>query len=210
MNLQVEGTITEEGTGVALTSTASVAVTTTLSTITFERVDTYYKPGIPLFGEVKLVDGANVPMANETIEIRVFKLRTSYTTDDQGRAQFSVYIVKSTDESITIQAHYKSEAQCSDEHWISPDHESASRSVRRFYSPSQSYLHIESISGTLSCGHVQPVRVHYVLNRDVMKEEKVVFHYLNPGNCCLPLTELQFLAPLTHDTFQHSLEEAFK
>lgn len=39
--------------GVELTGTASTMIITTLSTTTFENVDSYYKPGIPFIGQVR-------------------------------------------------------------------------------------------------------------------------------------------------------------
>nr|XP_034960986.1 alpha-2-macroglobulin-like [Zootoca vivipara] len=105
MKLEVEGKIVEEGTGVELTGNAFSTITATLSTVTFENVDTYYKPGIPLFGQAKLVDGANVPIANKTVEIRVDQSghRANYTTDHQGTFRFAVDTTNYTDSSIRIQ-----------------------------------------------------------------------------------------------------------
>ncbi|XP_034963191.2 alpha-2-macroglobulin-like isoform X1 [Zootoca vivipara] len=179
MNLKVEGKIAEEGTGVELTGMASTMITTTLSTITFEKVDSYYKSGIPFTGQVKLVDAAKAPIANETIQIRVHLTGTStnYITDDQGRAQFSIDTDNFTGPELSILASYKPNSAC-EQGWISPHHQGASRSAGRFYSPSQSYLHIERVPGTLSCGQTQTLRVHYILNPAVVKEQEMVFYYL--------------------------------
>ncbi|XP_053235636.1 alpha-2-macroglobulin-like [Podarcis raffonei] len=180
MKLEVEGKIVEEGTGVELTGNAFSTITSTLSTVTFEKVDTYYKPGIPLFGQAKLVDGASVPMANKTVEIRVDQSghRINYTTDHQGVFQFSVDTTSLTDSSIRIQAIYNSGLVCHEWGWLSPHHQGASHSASRFYSPSESYLHIEPVPGTLSCGHTQPVRVHYSLKPGLVEDKKIHFHYL--------------------------------
>ncbi|XP_060124959.1 alpha-2-macroglobulin isoform X2 [Zootoca vivipara] len=180
MKLEVEGKIVEEGTGVELTGNAFSTITATLSTVTFENVDTYYKPGIPLFGQAKLVDGANVPIANKTVEIRVDQSghRANYTTDHQGTFRFAVDTTNYTDSSIRIQAIYNSDVACHEWGWLSPNHQSASHSASRFYSPSESYVHIEPIPGTLSCGHTQPVRVHYSLKPGLVEDKKIDFHYL--------------------------------
>nr|XP_025037134.1 alpha-2-macroglobulin-like [Pelodiscus sinensis] len=69
MKIEVEGKITEEGTGVELTGTDSSEITGTMSKISFEQVDSHYRPGIPFFGQVKLVDGTDAPIANERIQI---------------------------------------------------------------------------------------------------------------------------------------------
>ncbi|KAJ7303279.1 hypothetical protein JRQ81_012218 [Phrynocephalus forsythii] len=180
MNLNVEGKIKEEGTGVELTGSSSTDITQVLSTATFENVDPYYKPGIPVTGQVKLVNGVKEPMANATLEVRIdrFGYKESYTTDGEGRVQFSIDTSNFTDESFYIQAVYNREPPCYDGNWVTPRHEATNHFLTPFYSPSKSYLHIEFISGTASCGRHQPVRVHYILNPDVVKDEKVVFHYL--------------------------------
>ncbi|XP_032998061.1 alpha-2-macroglobulin-like [Lacerta agilis] len=180
MKLEVEGKIIEEGTGVELTGNAISTITATLSTVTFENVDTYYKPGIPFSGKAKLVDGANVPIANETVEIRVDQSghRANYTTDHHGTFRFSINTTSYTESSIRIQAIYNSDPACHEWGWTTPHHQSASHSAPRFYSPSGSYLHIEPIPGTLSCGHIQPVRVHYSLKPGLVEDKKINFHYL--------------------------------
>uniref|UniRef100_A0A672V4F9 Alpha-2-macroglobulin n=1 Tax=Strigops habroptila TaxID=2489341 RepID=A0A672V4F9_STRHB len=51
--------------------------------------------------------------------------------------------------------------------------------LRRFYSPSNSYLKIEPKSKALSCGSSTEVRVHYVLTPEAIGEQKkIVFYYL--------------------------------
>uniref|UniRef100_A0A8C8SVC8 Alpha-2-macroglobulin n=1 Tax=Pelusios castaneus TaxID=367368 RepID=A0A8C8SVC8_9SAUR len=52
MEIEVQGKITEEGTGVELTGTGSTEITGTMSKIIFEQVDSHYRPGIPFFGQV--------------------------------------------------------------------------------------------------------------------------------------------------------------
>uniref|UniRef100_A0A803TU97 Uncharacterized protein n=1 Tax=Anolis carolinensis TaxID=28377 RepID=A0A803TU97_ANOCA len=179
MNLRVEGTIVEEGTGMELNGSAFTDITRTLSKATFENLDPYYKPGIPFQGQVRpLVDGTNQPITNGTISIQVGAKKTNYTTNDQGQVQFSIDTTNFTGDSIWIKAKYKSTPYCYDRNWEFPSHHEAYFTAFYFYSPSRSYLHIESVSKTLNCEQNQAVRVHYVLNLDVIKDEKIVFHYL--------------------------------
>ncbi|XP_042307565.1 alpha-2-macroglobulin-like isoform X2 [Sceloporus undulatus] len=179
--IKVEGKITEEGTGVELTGQGSTNITEILSKIIFESVDTYYKPGIAFSGQVKLVDGIDRPIANKSIQIFTgFIAREDtpvYITNDQGRAQFSIDTTNFRDSPLTIMALTKLEVPCSEMSWIYPHHLTAHHVALPFYSLSQSYVHVESILGTLNCGHPQPIQVHYVLNPGVM-EEKTVFYYL--------------------------------
>nr|XP_008103981.1 PREDICTED: alpha-2-macroglobulin [Anolis carolinensis] len=177
MNLNVEGTIVEEGTGMELTGSASTDITQTLSVATFEDLDTYVKPGIPLQGLVNLVDGTTQPIANATVTIRVGNKETNYTTNDQGKALFSIDTTNFTDDSITVRARYKSEPYCYDRNWVTPSHQDAHHTAYLFYSPSRSHIHIDTLPKT-NCEQNQEVRVNFALNPDVIKDEKIVFHYL--------------------------------
>ncbi|KAL8202468.1 UNVERIFIED_CONTAM: hypothetical protein K2H54_015622, partial [Gekko kuhli] len=179
MNIKVTAEVTEEGTGVELLGTGSTKITAVLSKLVFQKLDTYYKPGIPLFGQVKLVDGTNAPIANETIQIRirVSEYSASYTTDDKGIARFSIHTKNFTEAVIYMQALYKDEDHCYDGNWVTALHQGAYHRAHLFYSPSGSYLHIESVAETLSCEHTQTVRIHYILKPGAVLE-KIHFYYL--------------------------------
>ncbi|KAG8127502.1 hypothetical protein E2320_014418 [Naja naja] len=71
MEISMEGAVTEEGTEVVLTGSGTTQITSSISDVSFEKVDAYYKPGLPLSGELKLVDGRKKPIANETIELQI-------------------------------------------------------------------------------------------------------------------------------------------
>ncbi|KAI1242118.1 hypothetical protein IHE44_0005635 [Lamprotornis superbus] len=51
--LSVEAKIKEEDTGVEMTGTSFSEITTTISRVTFALSDTYYKRGVPFFGQAK-------------------------------------------------------------------------------------------------------------------------------------------------------------
>ncbi|TFJ98933.1 tyrosine-protein phosphatase non-receptor type 18 [Platysternon megacephalum] len=167
--------------GVELTGTGSCKLTSTISKVTFEKVDSHYKPGIPFFGQVKLVDGTNAPITNETVQISVEEsgYKVNYTTDDQGRARFALDTSKFKFASIGLRATHKIGYQCYDRSWTSPLYELGYFRAKRFYSLSNSFLKIEPVSEMLSCGRTQEVRVHYILKPEAVGEQKeIVFYYL--------------------------------
>uniref|UniRef100_A0A8C3HLG6 Alpha-2-macroglobulin n=1 Tax=Chrysemys picta bellii TaxID=8478 RepID=A0A8C3HLG6_CHRPI len=181
MKIEVQGKITEEGTGVELTGTGSSEITGTMSKISFEQVDSHYIPGIPFSGQVKLVDGTDAPIANETIRISIGrnKYKANYTTNEEGRVWFSIDTVNFTDTSIQITANHKSELNCYDRDWVTPEYGNAVHTATHFYSPSKSFLKIEPLSQTLSCGSNEMVRVHYILKPEAVGEQKeIVFYYV--------------------------------
>uniref|UniRef100_A0A8C3TLH4 Alpha-2-macroglobulin n=1 Tax=Chelydra serpentina TaxID=8475 RepID=A0A8C3TLH4_CHESE len=175
--IQVEAKIKEEETGVELTGMGSCKLTSTISKVTFETVDSRYKPGIPFFGQVKLVDGTDAPITNETVRISVEEsnYEVNYTTDDQGRARFALDTSNFKFASIGLRVS----TYCYDRSWTSPSYESGYFRAKRLYSSSNSFLKIEPVSETLSCGHTQEVRVHYILKPEAVGEQKeIVFYYL--------------------------------
>ncbi|XP_062470022.1 alpha-2-macroglobulin-like isoform X1 [Pezoporus occidentalis] len=178
--LHVEAKIKEEETGVELTGTSFSEITTTITKITFENSDTHYKPGIPFFGQVKLVDGSGAPIANELVRISLQGVEEgNYTTDEEGRVQFTVNTSKLNSDSVGIRATHKIHHYCYDHSWVVPYYEDGYLQLKRFYSPSNSYLKIEPKSKALSCGSSTEVRVHYVLTPEAIGEQKkIVFYYL--------------------------------
>ncbi|XP_064904467.1 alpha-2-macroglobulin isoform X5 [Columba livia] len=178
--LRVEAKIKEEETGVELTGTSFSEITTTISKITFEHSDSYYKPGIPFFGQVKLVDGSGAPIVNEIVRISFQGgEQNNYTTNEEGRARFALNTSMFFFDSVGIQATHKARRYCYDRNWVVPRHEEGYLQLKRFYSPSNSFLKIEPKPETLSCGFSTEVRVHYILTPEATEEKKkIAFYYL--------------------------------
>uniref|UniRef100_A0A663LV85 Alpha-2-macroglobulin n=1 Tax=Athene cunicularia TaxID=194338 RepID=A0A663LV85_ATHCN len=165
--LHVEAKIKEEETGVELTGTSFSEITTTISKVTFEHSDSHYKPGIPFFGQVKLVDGSGAPIANEVVRISLQGSQTTnYTTDEEGRARFALNTSTLYFDSVGIR--------------VSPAGRGGDEVIhRRFYSPSKSFLKIEPKTETLTCGSSTEVRVHYIFTPEAIGEQKkIVIYYL--------------------------------
>ncbi|NXD86604.1 A2MG protein, partial [Halcyon senegalensis] len=183
--LHVEAKIKEDETGVELTGTSFSEITTTISKITFELSDSHYKPGIPFFGQVKLVDGSGAPIANEVVRISLEGQgvqETNYTTNEEGRAQFVLNTSTLNSDSVGIRvspADRGVHPYCYDRSWVVPYYEEGYLPLKRFYSPSNSFLKIEPKSETQSCGSSTEVRVHYILAPEAIGEQKkIVFYYL--------------------------------
>uniref|UniRef100_A0A8C6X2A3 Uncharacterized protein n=1 Tax=Naja naja TaxID=35670 RepID=A0A8C6X2A3_NAJNA len=83
---------------------------------------------------------------------------------------------------FSFQVMYQYKPWCNSDHWITPRHGDAFHTAYMFYSPSKSYLHVAPTSKMLSCGHHEPVRVRYILNRGDEKEDEIVFYYMAKGD----------------------------
>ncbi|XP_038008957.1 alpha-2-macroglobulin [Motacilla alba alba] len=178
--LRVEAKIKEEDTGVELTGTSFSEITTTISRIIFELSDPYYKRGIPFFGQVKLVDGSNAPIANETVRISLQGgPEQNYTTNEEGMAEFALNTSSLALENVGIMAVHKTNNYCYDHSWVAPSYGERYHQLKRFYSPSNSFLKIEPKSKPLSCGSSTEIQVHYILTPAAIGEQKkITFYYL--------------------------------
>lgn len=55
----------------------------------------------------------------------------------------------------------------------------AQHTANAVFSPSKSFVHLESIAGKLPCDQTQQVQAHYILNGEAVLEMKeLVFYYL--------------------------------
>ncbi|KAK1341413.1 hypothetical protein QTO34_017819 [Cnephaeus nilssonii] len=181
MELEVEAKIKEEGTEVELTGRGLSEITRTITKLSFVKVDPHFRQGIPFFGQVRLVDGKGVPMRNKLIYITANAANhaSNATTDQFGLAQFSINTTNIKDSSLSVRVKYKDQSHCYDHRWLSEEHRDAYHTATRVFSPSQSFVHLESVSDELHCGQTKTVQAHYVLNGQVLKELKeLTFYYL--------------------------------
>uniref|UniRef100_A0A8C0FVE8 Alpha-2-macroglobulin n=1 Tax=Bubo bubo TaxID=30461 RepID=A0A8C0FVE8_BUBBB len=202
MSIEVQGKITEDGTGIEMTGTGSCGITPVMSKISFDLLDSLYRPGIPLFGKVKLVDGTDAPIANETITISVDSVEGNYTTDEQGQSWFSIDTTTFTQASLEIRADHKPELNCYDSEWITPSYEHAMRRINRFYSPSKSFLKIEPKPEALTCGSPTEIQVHYIFTPEAIGEQKkIVIYYLVMAKGGIILEDTHDLTVNTGDAY---------
>uniref|UniRef100_A0A8C4M920 Pregnancy zone protein n=1 Tax=Equus asinus asinus TaxID=83772 RepID=A0A8C4M920_EQUAS len=181
MTIQVEAKVREEGTGLELTGHGSCEITNTLSKLKFIKVDSHYRCGLPFFGQILLVDEKDQPIPNETIVVAVDlnRYRSSYTTNEHGLVDISIDTTNFTSSFITVTVTYKENNQCFDHWWLSEFHTQAQHTAKRIFSPSKSYVHLEPVAGTMTCGQTQEIRAHYILNGQMLQDEKdLTFYYL--------------------------------
>uniref|UniRef100_A0A8C0K0X4 Pregnancy zone protein-like n=1 Tax=Canis lupus dingo TaxID=286419 RepID=A0A8C0K0X4_CANLU len=183
MTIQVEAKIKEEGTGlfVELTGHGSCEITNILSKLKFTKADTYYRPGLPFYGQVLLVDEKDQPMAHKTVvvSVDVTTYQSSLTTNEHGLVNIYIDTTNFTSSLFTVMVTYKQNVHCFDNWWLEELHNQAQHTVKHIFSPSKSYVHLELVAGTITCGQTQEIRAHYILNGQILKDEKeLTFYYL--------------------------------
>ncbi|KAH1185863.1 hypothetical protein KIL84_018612, partial [Mauremys mutica] len=180
MNLDVKAIVTEKGTGVQLTGSAYISITQVLGSVRFENMDQSYKRGIPYFGQVKLVNEDDSPIANEVVQLLLNDKNVgNYTTDGNGTIQFSIETSEMFNPQFTLRAIYKTNDNCNAVGWLIPYYPEAYYSVQRFYSRTNSFVKIKLEPEEFSCGQQRSITVHYVLNKyDYRKITSVKFYYV--------------------------------
>ncbi|XP_015362786.1 pregnancy zone protein-like isoform X1 [Marmota marmota marmota] len=179
MRIQVEATIREEATGLELTGYGSSAITNTLSKLKFTKVNSHYRPGLPFQGQILLVDDKNQPIPNQNVIASVNSFVSSFTTDEHGLANISFNTMNFTTASIVVTVTYKQNTNCFDDWWLDEVHERTQHSASLMFSPSRSYVQLELVAGTLTCGQTQEIQAQYILNEQTLKDEKeLTFYYL--------------------------------
>uniref|UniRef100_A0A7N5P239 Pregnancy zone protein-like n=1 Tax=Ailuropoda melanoleuca TaxID=9646 RepID=A0A7N5P239_AILME len=176
MTIHVEAKVKENGTELELTGHGSCEITNTLSKLKFIKADTHYRHGLPFFGQVLLVDEKDQPIPNKTVvvSVDVTAYHSSLTTNEHGLVNISIDTTNFTS-SVT----YKENNLCFDNWWLEEFHMRAQHTVKHIFSPSKSYVHLEIVAGTMACGQIQNIRAHYILNGQILKDEKeLTFYYL--------------------------------
>uniref|UniRef100_A0A8C7EMF2 Alpha-2-macroglobulin n=1 Tax=Neovison vison TaxID=452646 RepID=A0A8C7EMF2_NEOVI len=179
MRLEVEAKIQEEGTEVELTGKKSTEITTTITKLSFIKVDPYFRRGIPFFGQVQLMDGKGVPMPNELVFITANEAdyNSNATTDEHGMVQFSINTTNIMGTSLTVR--HKDHSPCYGYQWLLAEYKEAAHTADLVFSPSKSFVHLEPMPGELPCGQTRTVRAHYILNgRNLQELKELVFYYL--------------------------------
>lgn len=182
MEMEVEGRVREEGTELELTGHGSFEISTTLSKLKFTKIDSHYRHGLPFFGQILLVDEKDQPMPNKTVNVVLNMAQNSqqYTTNDHGTVDISIDTRNLTSPPLHITVTYKPiDEFCYSPMWLQENHVQAQHIARSIFSPSNSFIHLEPISDTLTCGQTQQIQVHYMLNEQILKDEKeLTFYYL--------------------------------
>ncbi|XP_075467859.1 ovostatin-like isoform X1 [Ascaphus truei] len=183
MSLNLDITVTEEGTGIQVTESRYVRVTSQLARVSFDynSLNQYYKRGIPYLVKVTLADEGGHPLADEIIELGVNEeIIQNLTTDADGKAEYGIDTSNYVETNMNITASYKNTEQCYYTTWESPGYPIAKYTATRFYSQTGSFLQVQQPQGELSCGQSQSIEVQYALSKAGVGEEasKVIFYYL--------------------------------
>ncbi|KAM4034378.1 alpha-2-macroglobulin-like [Anomaloglossus baeobatrachus] len=180
IRLKATASLTEEGTGVKLSSTNQAKITTVISKVSFMNTDTTYKPGIPYSGLIKVEDALGRPKPNIKVSLSEgFNSEGQIiVTNENGQASFTLNTTNWKD-IIELVAQTVLDREPHVDVGIQPDFDRATQAVTQFYSRSRSYLKLNSLNHVLPCQGSQDVLVEYIINhREMNGVMKLSLHYL--------------------------------
>ncbi|XP_053548783.1 alpha-2-macroglobulin [Bombina bombina] len=182
-----EASVTEEGTGVQLSTSSKVSISSLVHKVTFVDADNFYRRGIPYTGKVKVVDASDTPLPDTPVYLTATyrygvqdKLNLLLVTDVNGEVSFKIENTSNWEDRITLKAATKTQRQDYQHGLFSQSYMEGHLALTPFYSKSNSYLKVHSLQGALPCEGQQNVRVEFAIqSKDLaITSGDVNLHYL--------------------------------
>ncbi|XP_076465640.1 alpha-2-macroglobulin-like protein 1 isoform X2 [Babylonia areolata] len=170
-SFNIDASVTEMGTGVQVNGSAS-GPSVSYEALKMEFLDDsngYFKPGMPVFGRVKVskLDGA--PAVNEPVKITASDYKSGvymdklFTTNEMGEADYSLcrgFWDNTTSISLSAEAvNFKEDEQVPHNRRLYTPR--AHGSFRQWFSPSLSYIQIPARRDTIKCGTTLQLNVPF-------------------------------------------------
>ncbi|XP_018426224.1 PREDICTED: alpha-2-macroglobulin-like, partial [Nanorana parkeri] len=183
MFVRLEFIITEDGTGIQVSNSRYVWVTTQPARLNFDysAMNRHYKRGIQYPIVARLVDEQEKPIPNEDVEIELNQnLIGTVKTDSDGKIEYGMDTSDMVATNFTVRISYKNPDQCYYADWRDTDYPTAEYTAFRFYSRTGSFIQAKRIRGELKCGQSNNFEMQYAMSRDGVGEKatSVRFYYL--------------------------------
>lgn len=195
LNLKVNATVTEIGTGVQITK--SHEGPSIEKDRLFIQPDLYtreyFKPGIPFEAKISVKSPDKKPLAGENFHVvanddlhsPTVKYAGNYTTDEDGYLNIIVPPLPTNIQRLSMEIIPETskerdpvEIQDSDVYFL--DYTSGSFSMRQWYSPSQSFVWIKSIYKKIMCKESVDAVFYYNVEEN-QENFKIFYHILSRG-----------------------------
>ncbi|NXQ39992.1 A2ML1 protein, partial [Catharus fuscescens] len=169
--LEVKALLVEDGTGLEMKSTKSCKVSPEIVSVTFEKPDHVYKPGLPYIGTILVQLAGNSERPQRQVQLLVTNQRQvkkhSFLTDSSGRASFQLDS-SGWSGTVSLRAQVNMTAESQEEDSAVRE---AVMTVMPYSSKSGSFLHIRDPEGELPCGHSQVFHVDSIFGKEALGSE---------------------------------------
>ncbi|XP_056385098.1 alpha-2-macroglobulin-like protein 1 isoform X2 [Hyla sarda] len=164
-------TITEEGTGIELSTTSEASIVFS-STVSFLDPKSIYKSGLPYYITVKVTDSNKRPIPGQEVYLTCRGCNTSIidtlVTNNDGRAFTIIQDTANWTQTLTFRASTSKEPQPGVFLWNSGD---ADMVVYPLYSPSKSFLNLQPLEKDQTCDSQQEVNVQYIIRHSALQKD---------------------------------------
>ncbi|KAM9325770.1 ovostatin-like [Gastrophryne carolinensis] len=183
MNLKVDATVIEQGTGFQVTGTQNIPITAMMGRAYFldASMSQNFKKNIPFAVVVMAEDALGRPQSNKTMQLQVNGVTVqNLTSDENGRAYYEIDTSNFSTSEVQLQLIYSNAQQCYDYNWVGPVYSNAYRTIRRFFSPTQTFVQLQGPREDLECGTTHSIRVRYVFGKSALEEgqKTAKFNYI--------------------------------
>ncbi|XP_056385103.1 alpha-2-macroglobulin-like isoform X2 [Hyla sarda] len=185
MKLFGTASVTEEGTGIELSTKSDTRISDVLTKVDIIGPDTY-KPGIPLRIQVKVTDSSSATIPGITVYLS-YKLQsdTIMKTLLTGPDGIATYYVDNTTDwqtkvTFTASINQTQHSPPAESDYRVPTHLSAYLHLQPFRSRSKSYIMIHPQDNVFPCEGQQEIKVHYIIKGSELREgvSHLHLHYL--------------------------------
>ncbi|XP_075697341.1 uncharacterized protein LOC142662932 [Rhinoderma darwinii] len=174
------GTITEEGTGVELSTSSQTSISTVINKLSFVNADRNYKLGMPYSALIKVEDADSNPIPGTKVflQSRSNLVNRTLVTDENGLAAFSLNTSNWKDRLyLKAKTNLDTDPYIMGE--IRANYGSASLIIDPFYSRSKSFMKIHPLDRDLPCEGHQEILVEYIIDyNELMETKRLNLHYL--------------------------------
>ncbi|XP_069836191.1 alpha-2-macroglobulin-like protein 1 [Dendropsophus ebraccatus] len=211
-------TITEEGTGVELSTTSEASIVDS-STVSFLYPKSIYKPGMPYYITMEVTDSRKTPLPGQEVYFTCSGCNTTsrtLTTNDNGQAFLTLQNAANWTQTLTLKASTSKDSQPRPGLFLG-NPSNAHVIVYPLYSSSKSFLNLKSLGEYKSCGSQQEVNVQYIIRHSALEEDikQLDFYYLVTSKGRIQLYGSQKIEVVKSDTdlqgelsFKFSLDDS--
>ncbi|XP_068113161.1 alpha-2-macroglobulin-like [Hyperolius riggenbachi] len=179
--LRGTASVTEEGTGIELSTTSTTRVSNVINKVSFVDADANYKAGIPYNGVIKVVDAGDdaKPGVKVYLKIKGELFPEDLVTNHKGEVSFTLNTTE-WQKSISVSVKTNLTLQPYVSGVMVAEYGEARMSIKPFYSTSKSFLKLHSVDKVLPCEGQREVQVQYIIKQsELMKEgDHLDLHYL--------------------------------
>ncbi|XP_078507573.1 alpha-2-macroglobulin-like protein 1 isoform X4 [Lissotriton helveticus] len=162
--LEAKATLTEDGTGIRADAVWSFPISYVAAILSFQQVKSYYIPGVPFTGQVKVVDVSGAALPNQGVTLQGNGASQHLTTDNEGLISFSLDTSSWGNSQVYLQATMDRASQ-------QLYYQDAYYYILPLYSSVRSWMKIHASEGTLPCSQVQDIRVNYKLEPEDLRPD---------------------------------------